>query len=340
MQALGAPWPAAVGVSGGSDSLALMLLLRDWAKAQHRDPPVVLSIDHGLRPEAKGEARQVRRWARAAGLRVHVLTYKGKAPHSDIEAAARQLRYRLMGEWAMRNGCAAVYVAHSEDDQAETFLIRLARGSGLDGLSAMRPLAPYPDAGFPSLSLARPLLGITRQSLRAFLEEAGHPWLDDPMNSDPRFTRVRIRKAWPELEALGLTRARLAETALHLGRARQALEAVSQVLLRQCCQPCKTGLLLDAAVLTGTPPELGLRALASVLMAVSKHPYRPRFDRLDSLYSAIICGTLGAGRTLHGCRIAPAPKAGQAFGKGTLLVQAEKSRRKTGKRRQERPRGF
>jgi tRNA(Ile)-lysidine synthase len=332
MAALGAPWPAAVGVSGGSDSLALMLLLRDWAKRSGRKPPAVLCVDHGLRPEAGEEARKVRLWARKAGLTAHVLTHKGKIPHADIEAAARQLRYRLLGEWAMRSGCAAVYVAHTQDDQAETFLLRLARGSGLDGLSAMRPLASYPDPGFPALKLVRPLLGCTRQSLRAFLEEAGQPWLDDPMNLDPRFARVRIRTAWPDLEALGLTRARLAEAAHHLGRARQALEAVSQVLLQRGCTPYKGGLLLDSAILSDTPQELGLRALAEVLMAVSKNPYRPRFERLTGLFSAILGGSLGAGRTLHGCRVAPAPKAGQAFGPGTLLVQPEKSRRKAGKK--------
>jgi len=331
MDAVGAPWPAAVGVSGGSDSLALMLLLRDWAKGAGLKPPQVLTVDHGLRPEAADEARKVRLWARKAGLSAHVLTHRGKAPVSDVEAAARALRYRLMGAWAAKAGCAAVYVAHTRDDQAETFLIRLARGSGLDGLSAMRPLAPYPDGAFAALKLARPLLGLARHSLQTYLEEAGHPWLDDPMNADPRFTRARIRLAWPRLEALGLTRDRLAGAAVHLGRARSALETVNRVLLQQGCTPYKNGLLLDSAILACAPQELGLRALSQVLMAVSQNPYRPRFERLQGLYWAILDGSLGAGRTLHGCRVAPAPKAGQPFGQGTLLVQPEKSRRQTGK---------
>jgi tRNA(Ile)-lysidine synthase len=331
MEALGAPWPAAVGVSGGSDSLALMLLLRDWAKQAGLPPPQVLCVDHGLRPEAKNEARKVRQWARKAGLSCHVLTCSGKPPRSDVEATARALRYRLMGKWAVQEDMAAVYVAHTRDDQAETFLLRLARGSGVDGLSAMRPLAPYPDGDFSSLKLLRPLLGVTRLQLRAYLEEAGQPWLDDPMNADPRFARVRIRNAWPQLEALGLTPSRLAEAAIHLGRARSALDAVNQAVLQQACKPYKDGLLLDPVALTDAPQELGLRALASVLMMVSKNPYRPRFERLHGLFSAILAGALGAGRTLHGCRIAPAPKAGAVFGTGTLLIQREKSRRKTGK---------
>ncbi len=332
----GAPWPAAVGVSGGSDSLALMLLLRDWAKASRRPPPVVLCVDHGLRPEAKAEARKVVRWAKQAGLKAHVLAEAGnKPPRSDIEAAARSLRYRLMGAFAKKNGLAAVYVAHTHDDQAETFLMRLARGSGVDGLAAMQSLAPYPDRDFSGLALVRPLLGLTRRALRDYLEAAGHPWLDDPMNADPRFHRVRIRNAWPQMAALGLTPERMVEAATHLGRARAALEIVSEAVLVRACRPHRSGILVDSAALTGAPPELALRALASILMLVSQNPYRPRFERLSALLAALTEGSAGGGRTLHGCRIGRAPKAAQVFGVGTFLVEPEKNRRSPGKFKQQ-----
>lgn len=331
MARTGAPWPAVVGVSGGSDSLALMLLLRDWAKAAHLPPPLVVCVDHGLRPESKDEARQVIRWAKRAGLTAHVLSATGKAPRSDVEAAARSLRYRLMGEFARKKRLSAVYVAHTHDDQAETFLMRLARGSGVDGLAAMQPLASYPDRAFSGLKLARPLLGVTRRTLRDFLEAEGHPWLDDPMNADTRFSRVRIRQAWPQLEALGLTPERMVEAAAHLGRARSALETVSQAVLARACRPHHEGLLVDSVALVGAPPELALRGLATILMLVSANPYRPRFERLLGLFAAIAEGSLGGGRTLHGCRIGQAPKAAQVFGNGTLLVQREKSRGAAGK---------
>lgn len=324
----GAPWPAAVGVSGGSDSLALMLLLRDWAKAQRLPPPLVLCVDHGLRPEAKGEAKKVLTWAKAAGLEARVLAHKGEAPASDIEAAARSIRYRLMGNFARKNHLKAIYVAHTQDDQAETFLIRLARGSGVDGLSGMRALAPYPEPDFSDLRLVRPLLTFTRASLREHLAAAGQAWIDDPMNADPRFVRVRIRQAMPGLAALGLTSARLAEVCAHLGRARSALELAAEAVVARACHSHEGGgVLLDPVALREAPSELALRAMAGVLMLVSGNPYRPRFERLQGLFSALVEGSLGGGRTLHGCRIAPAPRRHQVFGATTLLVEREKPRR-------------
>ncbi len=331
MTAIGAPWPAAVGVSGGSDSLALMLLLRDWAKSARLSPPLVVCVDHALRAESGAEARKVRSWARKAGLRAKVLAAPGKLPDSDLEAAARALRYRLLGEFARKNRLAAVYVAHTEDDQAETFLLRLARGSGVDGLSAMRPLAAYPDPGARDLLLVRPLLGFTRQSLQDHLKAAGHPWIDDPMNGDPRFHRVRIRQAWPQLEQLGLSANRLVAAAAHLARARTALETASLAVLARACRPHSRGILLDRAALAGAPLELALRALATILMQVSGNAYRPRFERLMSLFSAVADGSAAEGRTLHGCRIGRAPKADRVFGNDTLLIQPEKSRGGAGK---------
>ncbi len=328
MSACGAPWPAAIGVSGGSDSLALMLLLADWAKGQGLPPPLVFCVDHGLRPEAKAEGRKVMAWARAAGLRGFVLREEAALPSSDnLEAAARALRYRLMGEAMARKKRAALYVAHTEDDQAETFLLRLARGSGVDGLSGMRPLAPFPDPDFARLQLARPLLSFSRAVLREYLAVQNHPWIDDPMNADTRFARVRIRSAWPALAALGLTPGRLVEACSHLARARAALEVAAEAVVMRACRPHADGILIDPLALGQAPPELALRALAGILMLVSGNPYRPRFDRLQSLFAAVAEGGLQGGRTLHGCRIAPAPKQARVFGLMTLAVQQEKPRK-------------
>ena len=324
-------WPGAVAVSGGSDSLALMLLLRDWAKMAELQPPVVLCVDHALRPESGREARKVLRWAETAGLRGYVLVRKGKTPRSDIESAARNARYRLIGEWATENGLKAIYVGHTRDDQAETFLLRLARGSGVDGLAAMRAISPYPIGDFPALTLVRPLLAVERETLRDFLRGRRQAWLDDPMNDDPRFARVQIRKAWPALEAVGLSKGRIADAAAHLARARTALDAVSRAVLVRACRFDGEEALLDPTALTGAPRELGLRALATVLMAVSGTAYRPRFERLERLYDLIRLGSLGNGCTLHGCRVAPALAARALYGRGTLLVRREEIRHKSTK---------
>ncbi|HEX4303055.1 MAG TPA: tRNA lysidine(34) synthetase TilS [Rhizomicrobium sp.] len=324
--AAGAPWPGAVAVSGGGDSIALMHLLARWAKQTRRAPPLVVTVDHGLHPDARRDAARVMRWAKAAKLLAHTLRWTGPHPKSDIEAAAREARYRLIGNWAGKHGIAALYVGHTRDDQAETFLLRLARGSGLDGLAAMRAHAPYPLPGFASLPVIRPLLAFDRDALRAHLTEHGHAWLEDPMNGEDRFARVRLRKLIPALEAAGVSRARIAGAAAHLARAREALDVVTDAVLARAARVHDGAIHIDPRALAAAPREIGLRALAQLLMRVSGQAYRPRFERLERLYDRLAAGTLGGGVTLHGCKIALAPAKKGAFGPGTLTVTAETAR--------------
>ena len=326
LRAAGATWPGAVAVSGGGDSVALMFLLAAYAKQAKQPAPVILTVDHGLRADSAKDAKAVAKIATDAGLKAHVLTFKGAAPKSDVEAEARHARYQLMGEWLTANKVDALYVAHTMEDQAETFLLRLARGSGLDGLSAMRVIAHYPLAGFDALRVVRPLLEFPRAALRDYLKSKKQSWLEDPMNADPRFARSRLRASWPQLEALGLTASRLADAAEHLGRAREALEGMTEALLARAAKFDTGGALLDAVRLKMAPREVGLRALAAVLSRISGEAYRPRFGRLERLFDAIRDGTLAGGATLHGCIVAPAPRALSAFGTGTLAVTREKPR--------------
>jgi tRNA(Ile)-lysidine synthase len=321
-----APWPAAVAVSGGGDSLALMLLLAEWARSRKKPTPVVLTVDHGLRTGSARDADAVVVAAKAAGLQAHTLKWRGPKPKSDLEAAAREVRYRLMGAWCRRHGTQNLYVAHTLEDQAETFLLRLARGSGLDGLAAMQALAPFPVPGFEGLTVIRPLLGSTRAELRAFLESRGLEWAEDPMNSDPRFARARLRAAWPALDAAGLTARRIAAASGHLARARGALDTATAAFLKDHVRPVADGAVVDGAALGELPREVGLRVLAALLGRVSGAAYRPRFERLERLYGAILAGELGRGRTLHGCRIGPAPKRRAVFGGSGLLIAREAGR--------------
>lgn len=303
-----------------------MLLLADWAKAEKSPAPVVLSVDHGLRPDSHRDAEHVKTLARDAGLKVHVLSWNGAKPSSDVEAEARAARYRLMGEWCAEHEIPALYVAHTVEDQAETFLLRLGRGSGLDGLSAMRAISALPVAEFAQVALARPLLEFQREEMRSFLKSRRVEWRDDPMNGDPRFARARVRAAWPALEAIGLTPARVADAADHLGRARSALDELTGAFLQRGVRFGPDGAALDPLRLKMQPREIGLRALATVLSRVSGEPYRPRFDSLERLFDAIVNATLGGGSTLHGCKVGPAPAAGQAFGSATLTISRENPR--------------
>ncbi len=325
--AAGAAWPGAVAVSGGGDSLALMHLLARWAKKAKLTPPVVLTVDHGLRPDSRKETAAVAKKARALGLDVSVLRWPGPHPRSGIEAAARQARYALMGKWAKRRKIATLYVGHNQDEQAETFLLRLARGSGIDGLAAMRPLSPYPHADFPMLAVARPLLSFGRAELRAWLSARGEAWVEDPMNDDPRFDRIKFRRLGPALADAGLTAPRIALAASHMAAARDLLEELTQALLVRIARPVSGGMLVDGALLAAAPRELGLRALAALLRSVSGAAYRPRFESLERLFDRLASQGLGGGMTLSGCRIGSAPAAGRDFGPQTLKITREKPRK-------------
>jgi tRNA(Ile)-lysidine synthase len=342
----GMPWPGAVAVSGGGDSLALMHLLAGWSRTAKAAPPLVLSVDHGLRKESAGEARAVARWAKALGLKCEILTVKTAQPKSDIEAWARAARLAQMGARLARHRLTTLYLGHHEGDQAETFLLRLARGSGLDGLAAMQSLAPFPHPDFPDLSVARPLLAMPREALRDYLQAKKQAWLEDPMNSEARFARSRIRALMPALAAAGLTPGRIADAAAHLARAREALDLATAAVLAQALAQVGGGqgpimLLLDPAALAAAPREIGLRALAALLRTVSGAPYRPRFDALERLFDRMATtdtrlgqksgqkSGLGGGATLHGCRIGPAPVRHQAFGPKTLVITKESSRKRT-----------
>jgi tRNA(Ile)-lysidine synthase len=304
-----------------------MHLLSAWAKRRRRTLPTVLTVDHGLRRGSDRESIEVRRWAKALGLDAHVLRWAGPKPDRDIEAQARLARYQLMGAWLKRHRIGAVYVAHTRDDQAETFLLRLARGSGLDGLAAMQPLAPFPISEFRTLAVVRPLLFLERGAVRRHLATVKQPWLDDPMNSDIRFGRSRLRQHWQTLEALGLTASRVADAAAHLSRARAALDEVTVAVLSRSCRLDGKAALIDRDALAAAPREVGLRALARLLMAVSGHTYRPRFDRLERVFYWLEVGNIGKGCTLHGCHIGRAPKARAVFGAETVLIAPEPPRR-------------
>ena len=320
----GMPWPGAVAVSGGGDSLALMHLLADWARSAKAAPPLVLCVDHGLRPQSASDAKKVAGWAKKAGLKSEILTVTGKKPKSDIEAWARQARYRLMADGLVRHRLSALYLAHHQDDQAETFLLRLARGSGLDGLVAMRKLSPFPLPGHEGLTLARPLLEMSRGALRDLLTQRGQDWLEDPMNQEKRFARSRFRALLPALAEAGLSSARISQAAAHLARAREALELATAAVMARACRLEDGEILLDPDALAAAPREIGLRAMAALLQSVSGESYRPRFESLERLFDQM---RTGRGATLHGCHVAPAPRARQRFGPATLVIRKESSRK-------------
>lgn len=306
----------AVGVSGGADSMALALLADRWARARS-GTIVALTVDHGLRSESGEEARTVGRWLEACGIAHRVLRWRGEKPGHGLPAAAREARYALLGDFCRRRGILHLLLAHHRDDQAETLLLRLARGSGVDGLAAMAPSAER-----SHYRILRPFLGIERARLEATLRTAGQDWVEDPSNADPAYARARLRALLPRLAQEGLTVPRLAATSARLAHARAALEDVVAVLLARHAAVHPAGfVLLEWAVLDAQPQEVALRLLSRALMAVSGAPYPPRLERLARLRAALEAGAPGRARTLLGCRIAPAL--------GRLLVCREASDART-----------
>ena len=286
------PGPIGVAVSGGGDSVALLLLLHRHAGR----PLAAVTIDHGLRSESAGEAAAVAALCARLGVPHAVRRWDG-AGAGNLQMRAREARRALIADWAREAGVGIVALGHTLDDQAETFLLRLARGSGVDGLAAMAPVAD-----FAGIVWIRPLLGARRSALRSWLAAEGVGWADDPGNDDPRFDRVRARAALPLLAPLGLGAERLAATATAMARARVALEAATTELARSSLTAGAAGdVELAADALAGAPAELALRLLAGALCWVSGARYRPRLARLEAALAAVVAGRLGHGLTLHGC---------------------------------------
>lgn len=286
---------AAVAVSGGRDSTALMHLLA--ASSVPFEDLTILTVDHRLRAASSHEAAQVAEMAQRLNLNHVTLAWSGEKPKSGIQEAARHARYELMTDWCRSRGVHDLYLAHTEDDQAETILMRLVRGSGVDGLAAMSPVT---ERG--GVRLLRPLLGVSREALTSFLQERSICWIDDPSNEDVGYARVRMRTLLADLHTQGLTRDRLARTAEHMSRAREALAHYAQILWNEIVTVHETGYVtIECAALKDSPDEIGLRVLSRALQMVGGQTYRPRFEKLASLFESISKGERVPGRTLAGC---------------------------------------
>ena len=234
-----ADWKAApalvLAVSGGPDSIALMWLAARWRRAIKRGPRLIaVTVDHGLRAEAAREARNVKRLAKTLELAHRTMRWSGAKPKTGLPAAARSARYRLLAQAARANGATHILTAHTRDDQAETLLMRMLRGSGIAGLAAMAR-----ESERNGVRLARPFLQVSKSRLVATLEKAKLGFADDPTNRDTNFTRPRIRALMPALAAEGGDARNLARLAARLARADAAVEvlvdgAERYLALRDC----------------------------------------------------------------------------------------------------------
>jgi tRNA(Ile)-lysidine synthase len=298
-----------LAVSGGPDSTALLALAARWCATLERGPDLVaVTVDHGLRSESAREARAVKRLAGRLGVRHRTLRWVGVKPSTGLQEAARAVRYRLLIDAARRARARYILTAHTLDDQAETVLIRMARGSGLTGLCAMAR-----ETLFGDVVLARPLLDVPKARLLATLDARGLSFADDPSNRDPRFTRARLRSLMPGLADEGLDARRLALLARRLRRAEETIEVAVEAAAAAVSERGwgeRGPIVLDAEKFCRLPAEVALRLLGrAVMQHAEEGPVG--LAKLESLCQALASaraeGSRRLRRTLAGALITIKP---------------------------------
>lgn len=285
----------AVAVSGGPDSLALAILADRWARARAGEI-CALTVDHRLRPESGDEIRRLASWLTAGGIRHEVLVWSGEKPKSGIQEAARVARYRLLAGWCRERGCLHLLTGHHRDDQIETYLIRRRARSGPDGLAGMSAIRELSNC-----RVLRPLLGVARDRIVAFLQAEHQPFITDPSNLDPAFERSRFRRGEAAL-AGQLSAASLAAEIRALGLMRRAREHDANALLARFASLHPAGFaVLDPGLLSATSQGVAERLLLALTRTVGGLSYPPRGERIARLREAL-APEGPRGHTLGGCR--------------------------------------
>lgn len=280
-----------LAVSGGGDSMALLHAAAGLDGLAVR----AVTVDHGLRPEAREEAALVARTSAELGVAHDILTWDDWDNRGNLQGAARAARYALMRDWAGAHGIEAIALAHTRDDQAETVLMRLARKGGVDGLSAMSPMRRA-----DGITWLRPFLDVGRTDLRAALQGVGAAWVEDPSNIDPRFDRIRVRGAMEHLADIGIDAAALSAVARNMQTARAALDAVTAETFRAHVNLIGGDVVIQRAGFAAQSSEIRRRMLLEALKWVASAAYGPRASALGDLETTVMAG----GRhTVHGCLI-------------------------------------
>lgn len=283
-----------VAVSGGSDSLALLVMLNALAR-EHGFELYAATVDHRLRPEAMAEATAVADQCHRLNVPHKVLVWRGWDRTGNLQDAAREARYCLLAEWGQKLGLGAIALGHTQDDLAETFVMRLGRQAGVDGLSAMSDRFTRDGATF-----IRPLLAMTRAGLQRYLTDQGLSWASDPSNGDDKYDRARTRKALAILADLGLSAGNLAAVARNMTDARAALHIQMLDFARAHVSLHAGAVAIDGASLTAAPVETRRRVIAHALAWVGGSYYPPRGKALAQVLETL---TRTNSATLHGCEL-------------------------------------
>ena len=284
--------PIVVGVSGGADSLYLTYLLHQWAKQQKR-PLMAVTINHNLRQEATEEALWVQKQLKKQDIHHTILSWEGIKPTTHIEEKAREKRYELLLDYCHQQKAAALFLAHHQHDQAETFWTRLARGSGLDGLCGMAPVSKR-----ENILIIRPLLNMPKENILQSLKKQHLKWVEDPMNQDTNYERVRWRQAQKKLDDFGLNPGFITKSTTRLQRAKEALDFYANEFIKKNLQKTSFGfVVMEENAFKLLPTEIRIRVLNHVLNLFKR---KSKILSLDSIEKLAL--TLPKHATLAGCQ--------------------------------------
>jgi tRNA(Ile)-lysidine synthase len=312
--------PAVVlAVSGGPDSTALLWLMSQWVRRRKSGPRLMaVTVDHGLRKQSRAEAIAVQKLADTFGVPHATLRWSGKKPSSGLPAAAREARYRLLADAARKAGASCVLTAHTRDDQVETFMMRLSRGSGLAGLASMSRYAFRDD-----LVIARPFQNVPKARLIATLARARISFADDPTNRDTTFTRPRWRQLLPQLAEEGIDQHNIGRLVLRLARANAALEAIVARAEHALLQRDGKRQTFDAAAFLSCPGEIRLRLLQRAIDRCG-HEGPAELGKVESLLDELV-----AALSLRSVRAFRRTLAGAlvGFSRGTVAIEPAPPRR-------------
>jgi len=287
-----------LAVSGGADSLALMLLAQRWAEDRETAPRLhVYSVDHRLRPEARAEVAMVLKTAKALGLAATGLVWSGDKPATGVQEAARIARYRLIGDAMAADTVPVLLTAHHRDDQAETVLMRLAHGSGIEGLKGMAPASIV-----EGIAVHRLLLGCDPAHLKSLVEAAGLTPASDPSNDDAHYERVRWRKALPGLAELGLDADTIVQFAQRMAEADLAIGQMADARFADLVTLDGFGSArIEHGAFRALTPAVAVRVLGRVLNIVGGRQKPRALGIVERLQQSLFGGEMAKAVTALGC---------------------------------------
>ncbi len=271
----------AVAVSGGSDSLALTLLLNKWAILNNVDLTAI-TIDHRLRTESEQEAKIVHNFCELQNINHVILTYDGKIPNSNIENVARNYRYKMIFKYMGDNNIETLFVGHNKDEEVETFLLNLTRGSGVYGLSGISEISKR-----ENITIIRPMLIFTKDEIKKFLTENNIKWIEDPSNNDEKYKRVKIRKLKSVFEDLELTTDRIKNTIENMKLTREMYEFYINDCIKKSVKNIDDSVSILAEKILEFPQAIVLKVLGRVIQNLTDGIYPPRFKNIFLLCEKI-----------------------------------------------------